>query len=167
MKQILLVGILLLFGAGCGQEPQLISPNIKQQNKKEENFKIDIKKDMDTFEKQLVEVAKTASVKYSEYLALLKTMKKERKIADNRIPRNMGKRYTFCFDGYALLLVKQIVTKSGYNFNLGQLNMQDSPIIHRCYKNTLAIDILKDLSTGYGYNLIINEKLMEVTVKYN
>jgi len=44
--------------------------------------------------------------------------------------------------------------------------MEDSPIIHRRYQNTMAIDILKEVSSGYGYKIIIDTKKMEISVSY-
>ena len=167
VNKLLLIGIGGIFLAGCASKPpvQPVSPNV--QSTKKEQFKINIKKDMDDFEKQLIETAKKAEYKYNQYIELLKTMKKKKQLEDNRIPRNLGRRMTFCFDGYALLLIKKVVTEAGYSFNLGNLIMQDSPVIHRCYKNTMAIDILRDVATGYGYDLVINENKMEVTVRYS
>lgn len=159
------VGLILFTGCASENSVQPVSPNI--QKTKQEYFKINIKKDMDNFEKELIETAKKAEYKYNQYIELLKVMKKKKQLEDNRIPRNLGRRMTFCFDGYALLLIKKVVTEAGYSFNLGNLIMQDSPIIHRCYKNTMAIDILRDVATGYGYDLIINENKMEVNIRYS
>jgi len=161
-------GILLAFLTGCAAVPKnTVVPEVDLQKTKKETFTVNIKRNMDVFEKELVEVAKKAEYKYNQYIELLKTLKKKHVLASNYIPRNLGKRYTFCFDGYALLLIKKVVTSAGYSFNLGNLLMQDSPIIHRCYKNTMAIDILRDIATGYGYDLIIDEHNMNVTVRYS
>jgi len=167
ISKLLLIGAGTAFLVGCASKPpvQPVSPNV--QSAKKEKIKIDIKKDMDDFEKQLIETAKKAEHKYNQYIELLKTMQKKKQLEDNRIPRNLGRRMTFCFDGYALLLIKKVVTEAGYSFNLGNVIMQDSPVIHRCYKNTMAIDILRDVATGYGYDLVINENKMEVTVRYS
>jgi len=166
IKTLVSMSVLSVFIAGCAQQPTTpISENI--QKTKTEHFSINIKKDMDVFEEQLINIAKKAEYKYNQYIELLKTMKKKKEIENNRIPRNLGRRMTFCFDGYALLLIKKVVTDAGYSFDLGNLIMQDSPIIHRCYKNTMAVDILRDVATGYGYDLIIDENKMEVRVRYS
>jgi hypothetical protein len=156
-------GLIFLFN-GCTGSVSQVSP--KPVGIKKEEIKINIKEDMDKFEKQLIEISKKAEYKYNQYIELLKNMKRKKVLEDNRIPRNLGKRFTFCFDGYALLLIKKVLTESGYSFDIGNLLIQDSPIIHRCYKNTMAIDILRDVSTGYGYDLIINERNMEARVRY-
>ena len=166
VKLLFFISVGMLFITGCvGTAPQpSVSPNVRY--KKKETFKIDIKKDMNIYEKQLVEIAKKAEYKYNQYVELLKPMKKNKQLEENRIPRNMGRRFTFCFDGYVLMLVKKVATNCGYGFDVGNLIMQDSPIIHRCYKNTMAVDILRDIATGYGYDLVINENKMEMKVRY-
>ena len=82
VKLLFFISVGMLFITGCvGTAPQpSVSPNVKY--KKKETFKIDIKKDMNVYEKQLVEIAKKAEYKYNQYVELLRTMKKKKEIED-------------------------------------------------------------------------------------
>ena len=161
-------GLFLLSGCASTTANQ-ISPNISKTPVTESNIKIKVNltPGISPFEKNLIQIAKQAEIEYNEYVEILKDVKKKKILPATRIPKNMGKRLTFCFDGYALLLIKNVVQDAGYTFELGNLRIQDSPIIHRCYRNTTIADILEDVSSDVGYDVIINEKTMTVKVKYN
>jgi len=170
-KKIVFTGITVVFFFGCASDqpaPGQIRPDISKAPvaESEVSIKVNLTSDMKAFEKQLIEIAKKSEVKYNQYMELLKNVKKKHILPATRIPKNMGKRLTFCYDGYALMLVKRVAEEAGYTFNIGKLVMQDSPIIHRCYKNTTVADILQDVSGDVGYDVVINENKMTVSVRY-
>ena len=169
-KKLILLGLGILFLAGCASDNvSTVSPNISKTPVSESNIdiKVSLSPGVKPFQKELINIAKQSEMKYNEYIEILKTAKKKKILPATRIPKNMGKRLTFCFDGYSLLLIKNIVQDAGYSFNIGNLRIQDSPIIHRCYKKTTIADILEDVSSDTGYDVLVNEKTMSVTVKYN
>jgi hypothetical protein len=162
MKKIILLFLPIVILTGCLNNQPQINKGLKDQI----IVNIEINEDNKDLDYKLLEIAKKSEIKYNKYIELLTQLKKEKKLSKTRIPRNMGKRLTFSYDGYSLVLIKEVLSRANYDFDIGQLIIKDSKVISREYDNTTIIDILEDLSTDAGFDLEINEKKQIVKVYY-
>jgi hypothetical protein len=161
-KYINSFSLILVIGlSGCmSTNSTMLSNNILRVDVSQINSNAD-------FQNKMIEIAKRSEMKFNEYTELLTALKKNRTLKNSRIPRNLGKRLSFSFDGYSLELVKKISDQVGYNLVLADLRVADSKVISRDYQNSMAVDILEDVSTDGGFNLEIDEAKMEIVARSN
>jgi hypothetical protein len=145
---------------GCSNNENLIQIKKEEVKVKSSNMKFT------NFEKELIRISAKTSENYNNFYFLLKERKKiEREKPQYHIPKKMGKKLTINFEGYSGLLIKAIADKINYVFILDKMNITDTKIISKQYKETTVNDILEDLSLGNGFNIIINEKERIITLK--
>ena len=158
------IALLLTIG-GCASKNNAGHIKPTPVKSEEVNISVDITGDISEFDKELIEIAKQSEMKYNQYIELLTQMKKERKLKPTRIPRNMGKRLTFSFDGYSLLLLKKVANEAGYTVELDNIRIPDSKVVSRDYHNTMIIDIIEDIASDQNYDVEIDEKNMHMRIR--
>ena len=156
-KILLTATLSIFFITGCAQiQPE---PTLKKEYIPEIKIK---KEDIDPVKQQLAEIAKEQQIKWNEYTEILTQLKRNTKLYTNSvIPKNLSKRASMSFDGPYLMLVEDIAKKSGYTFRIEDISVGDSKIISRKYKDTMYMDIIRELTDKENIVVNIDDKKME------
>jgi len=167
MLQIGILSLLLMFNTGCSVKSMFgDDEDDLTQHKELKNIEISKKNEYTELEKEIVEVAKEHKRFYNEYIEILTSLKHRTKMYDStKIPKRLARRTTFHYEGPALLLLKNIAEETQYNFNYDKYRTYDSKNIVRHYTDTMLIDIIYDITSEFGFDILIDEKDASITLQ--